>query len=65
MLSTALTEVILESRLAQLASRFNAMSLAHEAADQRSDYLATSISRLKRQKADEGIRRHYLGVNNE
>ncbi len=65
MLSTALTEVILESRLAQLASRFNAMSLAHTAAEKRADYLTTNISRLKRQRADEGIRRHYLGVNNE
>ena len=65
MLSTALTEVILESRLAQLASRFNAMSLAHQAADQRSDYLRSDLSRLKRQRADESIRRHYLGVTNE
>jgi F-type H+-transporting ATPase subunit gamma len=65
MLSTALTEVILESRLAQLASRFNAMSLAHVAAEKRINYLATNISRLKRQRADEDMRRHYLGVNNE
>lgn len=62
MLSTALTEVILESRLAQLASRFNAMSLAYQAADKRVKYLTTGISRLKRQKADESIRRHYNEV---
>lgn len=65
MLSTALTEVILESRLAQLASRFNAMSIAHQAAEKRVEYLSTDVSRLKRLKADEAIRRHYLGVTNE
>lgn len=63
MLSTALTEVILESRLAQLASRFNAMSRAHQSAADRTKYLSNSISRLKRQKSDESIRRHYLGAN--
>lgn len=61
MISTALTEVILESRLAQLASRFNAMRLAHQSASERTEYLNSAIYRLRRQRADESIRHHYLG----
>lgn len=62
MISTALIEVIMESRLAQLASRFNAMRLAHQSASERTKYLTSSITRFKRRKADESIRRYYKEV---
>lgn len=53
MLSVALNQVMLESRLAQEASRFNAMSAAHSKAKEARDDLKSSYARAKRAVADE------------
>ncbi len=50
MRATALTELILESRLAQLASRFNAMNQAGANAGQQKKILYTQYRRRKRQQ---------------
>jgi len=50
MRATALTELILESRLAQLASRFNAMNRAGTNAGQQKKILYTQYRRRKRQQ---------------
>lgn len=60
MLSTALTEVILESRLAQLASRFSAMNHARLEADNQVKTLSQIISRTKRLKQDETARLYHI-----
>lgn len=60
MLSTALTEVILESRLAQLASRFSAMNHARLEADTQVKTLSQVISRTKRLKQDETARLYHV-----
>lgn len=49
MCATALTELILESRLAQLASRFNAMNIASSSAEDKKTILKTQYKRYKRQ----------------
>jgi ATP synthase F1 gamma subunit len=56
MLSTALTEVILESRLAQLASRFGAMNRARLEAHSQTKVLSQLISRTRRFTQDESMR---------
>ncbi len=59
MLSTALTEVILESRLAQLASRFSAMNHARLEARDQTKTLSQLIAREKRFLQDEASRQYY------
>lgn len=56
MRATALTELILESRLAQLASRFRAMSSASAAAGEQKTEVYAAFSRLKRQMRDASTR---------
>ncbi|HSX14436.1 MAG TPA: F0F1 ATP synthase subunit gamma [Candidatus Saccharimonadales bacterium] len=56
MLGIALGQTILESRLSQLASRFNAMSLAQEKAQDISDDLKRQFFGAKRALSDERIR---------
>lgn len=53
MRTTALTELILESRLAQLASRFHAMSRASENSSKQKDEMKILYSRRLRQQRDD------------
>jgi len=53
MLSVALAQVILESKLAQHASRFKAMTAAHDKAKESRSDLITQFNRAKRALADE------------
>lgn len=62
MMSVALSQVILESKLAQYASRFNAMSAAHEKATEISKDLKMQHMRSKRAESDERIREVINGV---
>lgn len=62
MMSVALSQVILESKLAQYASRFNAMSAAHEKASEISKDLKMQHMRSKRAESDERIREVINGV---
>ncbi len=56
MMQVALSEVILESKLAQYASRFKAMSAAHERADESLTELNTLFRRSKRHIKDERLK---------
>lgn len=56
MMGVALSQVILESKLAQYASRFNAMSAAHEKASDISQDLHMDYMRAKRAESDERTR---------
>ncbi len=58
MISTILTEIILESNLAQLSSRFNAMSAASSKADGMAKGLERRYSKLRRYESDESNRRY-------
>lgn len=58
MAGTILTEIILESNLAQYSSRFNAMSVASTRAASMSESLRLQYSRLKRHESDEANRRY-------
>lgn len=58
MASTILTEIILESNLAQYSSRFNAMSLASTRASDTLKNLKRQYSKLKRHESDEANRRY-------
>lgn len=53
MLSVALAQVIFESKLAQHASRFKAMTAAHDKAKETRSDLTTQYNRAKRSLADE------------
>jgi ATP synthase F1 gamma subunit len=56
MMQITLSEVILESKLAQYASRFRAMTLANDKADESLDDLDTSYARAKRLLKDERLK---------
>lgn len=56
MMQVALSEVILESKLAQYASRFKAMSAAHEKADDTFTELSKQFRRAKRHIKDERLK---------
>ncbi len=58
MASTILTEIILESNLAQLSSRFNAMTSASKRATDMAKALSIQYSHLKRHENDEANRRY-------
>jgi F-type H+-transporting ATPase subunit gamma len=58
----ALTQVILESRLAQLASRYNAMSQAEERAGELVGELKLDYYRTKRAESDERIKEVMAAV---
>ena len=58
MVGTILTEVILESNLAQYSSRFNAMTAASNRASDMSKNLRRLYLRLKRYESDESSRRY-------
>jgi F-type H+-transporting ATPase subunit gamma len=56
MMQITLSEVILESKLAQYASRFRAMTAAHDKADDSYSELSTMHSRAKRHIKDERLK---------
>lgn len=62
MMQIMLSEVILESKLAQYASRFRAMRVAHERADDTHDELVWSYNRARRQSKDERLKEVINGL---
>ena len=62
MLEVALTQVILESKLAQSASRFNAMSASQEKANDMIGDLSRLYHRAKRNESDQQIRSVITGL---
>lgn len=62
MMGVALSQVILESKLAQYASRFNAMSKAHEKATEITKDLKLDYSRSRRAESDERTREVINGL---
>ncbi|MBW4061715.1 F0F1 ATP synthase subunit gamma [Candidatus Saccharibacteria bacterium] len=63
MIEIALTQVILESRLAQYASRFTAMSAAEKRAKQMQLALVMGYNRAKRGEADDRIKEIINAMN--
>lgn len=62
MTQIALSQVILDSKLAQYASRFRAMNLAHERADDLFSDLTTEFNRTKRRAKDERLKEMINGL---
>ncbi len=62
MLQIALSQVILESKLAQYASRFRAMSIAHDKADDSKHEFKTTYNRTKRAVKDERLKEIINGI---
>lgn len=60
MASTILTEIILETNLAQYSSRFNAMTAASTRATDMSKLLSRQYLQFKRQESDESNRRYKV-----
>ena len=63
MLEIALGQVILESRLAQYASRFSAMSAAHEKAQELEISTNLSFHRAKRLESDERLKEVIIAMD--
>lgn len=62
MLQIALSQVILESKLAQYASRFRAMGAAHQRADESHQDFRMQFNRAKRSVKDERLREIVNGL---
>ena len=62
MMGVALSQIILESKLAQYASRFNAMSAAHDKAEEINGDLRMSLMRARRSEDDERTREVINGM---
>jgi ATP synthase F1 gamma subunit len=62
MMQITLSEVILESKLAQYASRFRAMTLAHDKADENYSDLSHVYAKIKRNAKDERIKEVVNGL---
>ena len=62
MLGVALAQVIYESKLAQYASRFKAMTAAHDRAEEMSNDLRLSFNRAKRAQADARLKEIIVGM---
>ena len=62
MLNIALSQIILESKLAQYASRFRAMSAANDKAKESSDDIKLSYHRAKRALQDERLKEIVNGM---
>jgi F-type H+-transporting ATPase subunit gamma len=62
MMQITLSEVILQSKLAQYASRFRAMSVAHDRSDDSYSELSKLYSRTKRQLRDERLKELINGL---
>ncbi len=64
MVQIALSQVILDSKLAQYASRFRAMNMAHERADELFGDLTMVYNRTKRRAKDERLKEMINGLRN-
>lgn len=62
MLDIALSQVILDSKLAQYASRFRAMSMAHDKSDESLHDLHLQFNRAKRAQSDERLKEIINGM---
>jgi len=62
MLEISLSQLVLDSKLAQYASRFRAMSAAHQAADDSLSDLKLSFNRAKRAGKDERLKEMINGI---
>lgn len=62
MMQIALSQVILDSKLAQYASRFRAMSMANDRADQLHTSLGILYNRTKRRQQDERLKEMINGL---
>jgi F-type H+-transporting ATPase subunit gamma len=62
MMQIALSQVILDSKLAQYASRFRAMSMANDKADELATDLTTLYNRTKRRIQDERLKEMINGL---
>ena len=62
MMQIALSQVILDSKLAQYASRFRAMSMANDRASQLHDSLTMLYNRTKRRTQDERLKEMINGL---
>lgn len=62
MMQIAISQLILESKLAQYASRFRAMSASHERADEMKAELHTDYNRAKRAVKDERLKEIINGM---
>jgi ATP synthase F1 gamma subunit len=62
MMQIAISQLILESKLAQYASRFRAMSASHERADEMKSELHTDYNRAKRAVKDERLKEIVNGL---
>jgi F0F1-type ATP synthase gamma subunit len=62
MLHIALSQTILDSKLAQYASRFRAMSSAHQLAEDSRDEIKTLYNRSKRAVKDERLKEIMNGL---
>lgn len=62
MLQIAVSQLILESKLAQYASRFRAMSASHQAADDSLDEVKLRYSRTRRAMKDERLKEIVNGL---
>lgn len=62
MLEISLSQLVLDSKLAQYASRFRAMSAAHQAADDSLSDLRLSFNRAKRAGKDERLKEMINGI---
>ena len=62
MMQIAISQLILESKLAQYASRFRAMSLSHERAEESRDALRMAYNRAKRGAKDERLKEIINGL---
>jgi ATP synthase F1 gamma subunit len=65
MLQVTVAQVVLESKLAQYASRFSAMSMAHSKADDASSELNLELNHAKRALKDERTREIISGLRKE
>lgn len=62
MMDIALSQVILDSKLAQYASRFRAMSVANDRSDESLRQLHTAYNRAKRAQSDERLKEIINGM---
>jgi len=62
MLGVALVQILYESKLAQYASRFKAMTAAHDRASEMTSDLRLSYNRAKRSLADERLKEITIGM---
>jgi F0F1-type ATP synthase gamma subunit len=62
MMKIALSQLILQSKLAQYASRFRAMSASHQRADESKSDLRLEYNRARRNVKDERLKEIINGI---